>query len=125
MLKAEILTGAKMKAAGIDAGGEQVAPDQEVVVTRFAPVKRGSRFGCALGNLHRATELSPRMAASSCFERSLGPPRNWLCCRRGWYLTGAVDSGRRRQTPDGLTRVDFVNGRPESVDVLLKGKKLK
>jgi len=30
-----------------------------------------------------------------------------------------------RQTADGLTRVDFVNGRPDSVDVLLKAKKLK
>ncbi|MBI3492986.1 MAG: hypothetical protein HY047_14585 [Acidobacteria bacterium] len=32
-LKGEIRTGAQMKAAGIDADGEQVAPDQQVVVT--------------------------------------------------------------------------------------------
>jgi hypothetical protein len=29
-----------------------------------------------------------------------------------------------RQTPDGLTRVDFVNGRPAGIDVLMKGKRL-
>jgi hypothetical protein len=28
-----------------------------------------------------------------------------------------------RQTSDGLTRIDFVNGRPDSIDVLIKGKK--
>src|SRR5262245_14115632 len=40
-LRGDILTGAQLKAAGIDAGGEQVADDQQVVVTRFAPVKKG------------------------------------------------------------------------------------
>jgi hypothetical protein len=29
-----------------------------------------------------------------------------------------------RQTPDGLTRIDFVNGRPDAVSVLIKGKRL-
>jgi hypothetical protein len=28
-----------------------------------------------------------------------------------------------RQTGDGLTRVDFVNGRPDSIDVLIKGRR--
>jgi hypothetical protein len=28
------------------------------------------------------------------------------------------------QTPDGLTRVDFVNGRPDAIDVLMNGRQL-
>jgi len=29
-----------------------------------------------------------------------------------------------RQTPDGLTQIDFVNGRPDAIAVLLKAKKI-
>src|SRR5437764_2452688 len=39
-LKAEIVTGSKAKAAGIDLGGERVERDQEDVVTDFSPVKK-------------------------------------------------------------------------------------
>ena len=55
-LKAETLTGAQMKAAGIDAGGEQVAPDQQVVVTRFAPVKKGQSIRLRLSETYTAPQ---------------------------------------------------------------------
>jgi hypothetical protein len=41
---------------------------------------------------------------------------------RGWYLTELSIPAVIRQTADGLTRIDFVNGRPDSIDVLVKGK---
>jgi hypothetical protein len=46
-MKVEVLKGAQLKAAGIDAGGDQVAADQEVVVFRYPAVKPGSRCACA------------------------------------------------------------------------------
>jgi len=58
------------------------------------------------------------------FERSLGRPRNSIVLPRGWYLTWLSIPAVVRQTPDGLTRIDFVNGRPDAVEVLLKGKRL-
>jgi len=123
-LKAEILTGAKMKAAGIDAGGEQIAPDQEVVVTRFAPVKKGQSIRLRLSETYTAPQSYRLDAGELVFERSLGRPRNSVVLPKGWYLTELSIPAVVRQTPDGLTRVDFVNGRPDSVDVLLKAKKL-
>ena len=42
---------------------------------------------------------------------------------RGWHLAALSIPAVVRQTPDGLTRVDFVNGRPDSVDALMKGRK--
>jgi hypothetical protein len=42
---------------------------------------------------------------------------------KGWYLTALSIPAVVRQTPNGETRIDFVNGRPDSVDVLLKGRK--
>jgi hypothetical protein len=123
-LKAEILTGAQMKAAGIDPGGEQVAPDQEVVVTRFAAVRKGQSVRLRLSETYAAAESYRLQGDEFAFERSLGRSRNSVVLPRGWYLTWLSIPGVVRQTPDGLTRVDFVNGRPDAIDVLMKGKRL-
>src|SRR5262249_52349391 len=55
-LQGDILTGAQMKAAGIDPGGETVAPDQQVVVTRFAPVKKGQSVRLRLSETYTAPQ---------------------------------------------------------------------
>jgi hypothetical protein len=125
VLKAETLTGAQMKAAGIDAGGDQVAPDQQVVVTRFPPVKKGQSVRLRLSETYTAPQSYRLDGDEFVFERSLGRPRNSVVLPRGWYLTALSIPAVIRQTRDGLTRVDFVNGRPDSVDVLMKGKRLK
>ena len=124
-LKAETLTGAQMKAAGIDPGGDQVAPDQQVVVTHFAPIKKGQSVRLRLSETYTAPQSYRVEGDEFVFERSLGRPRNSVVLPRGWYLTALSIPAVIRQTPDGLTRVDFVNGRPDSVDVLMKGKKLR
>jgi hypothetical protein len=122
-LSAEIMTGAQMKAAGIDAGGEQVAPDQQVVVTRFSPVKKAQSVRLRLSETYTAPQSYRLDGDEFVFERSFGRPRNSVVLPRGWYLTWLSIPAVVRQTPDGLTRVDFVNGRPDSIDVLLKGRK--
>jgi len=124
VLKAETLTGAQMKAAGIDAGGDQVAPDQQVVVTRFSPVKKGQSIRLRLSETYTAPQSYRLEGDEFVFERSLGRPRNSVVLPRGWYLTALSIPAVIRQTSDGLTRIDFVNGRPDSVDVLMKGKRL-
>ena len=125
VLKAETLTGTQMRAAGIDAGGDQVAPDQQVVVTRFSPVKKGQSLRLRLSETYTAPQSYRVDGDEFVFERSLGRPRNSVVLPRGWYLTALSIPAVIRQTPDGLTRVDFVNGRPDSVDVLMKGKKVR
>jgi len=122
-LKGEILNGAQMKAAGIDAGGEQVASDQQVVVTRFPAIKKAQSLRLRLSETYTAPQSYRLEGDEFVFERSLGRPRNSVVLPRGWYLTALSIPAVVRQTPDGLTRVDFVNGRPDSVDVLMKGKK--
>jgi hypothetical protein len=123
-LKDEILTGAQMKAAGIDPGGEQVAPDQQVVVSRFAPVKKGQSVRLRMSETYTAPESYRLEGDEFVFDRSLGRPRNSVVLPPGWYLTALSIPAVIRQTPDGLTRVDFVNPRPDALDVLMKGRKL-
>ena len=124
LLPAEILTGAQLKAAGIDPGGESIAPDQQVVVTRFPAVKKGQSLRLRLAETYTAPQSYRFDGDELTFERSLGRPRNSVVLPRGWYLTALSIPGVIRQTDAGLTRVDFVNGRPDSIDVLLKARRL-
>jgi len=124
-LKWSVMTGAEMKAAGIDAGGETVAPDQQVVVTRFAPVKKGQSVRLRLSETYTAPQSYRLDGDELVFERSFGRPRNSVVLPSGWYLTGLSIPGVVRQTPDGLTRIDFVNGRPDSIDVLIKARRMR
>jgi hypothetical protein len=123
-LKAEILTGAQLKAAGIPTGDDQVAPDQEVVVTHFAPIKKGQSVRLRLSETYTAPQSYHLDGDEFVLDRSLGRPRNSVVLPRGWYLTWLSIPAVVRQTPDGLTRLDFVNGRPDAVGVLIKGKRL-
>jgi len=123
-LKAEILTGAQLLAAGIPTGDDKVAPDQEVVVTHFAPIKKGQSVRLRLSETYTAPQSYHLDGDEFVLDRSLGRPRNSVVLPRGWYLTWLSIPAVVSQTPDGLTRIDFVNGRPDSVDVLIKGKRL-
>jgi hypothetical protein len=122
-LKGDILTGAQMRAAGIDAGGEQVAADQQVVVSRFPQVRKGQSVRLRLSETYTAPQSYRLEGDELVFDRSLGRPRNSVVLPRGWYLTALSIPAVVRQTPDGLTRIDFVNGRPDSIDVLIKAKR--
>src|SRR4029077_1551159 len=85
--KAETITGAQMKAAGIDAGGDQVAPDQQVVVTRFSPVQKGQSLRLRVSETYTAPQSYRLEGDEFVFERSLGRPRNSVVLPRAWYLT--------------------------------------
>jgi hypothetical protein len=124
VLKTEIITGAKLAAAGIATDGETVAPDQEVVVTRFPPVKKGQSIRLRLSETYTAPQSYHLDGDELVFDRSFGRPRNAVVLPRGWYLTWLSIPAVIRQTPDGLTRIDFVNGRPDAVDVLIRARRL-
>ena len=57
------------------------------------------------------------------FERSLGRTRNSVVLPAGWYLTASSIPAVVRETSDGRIRLDFMNGRPDSIDVYIKGRK--
>ena len=122
-MKVDVLTGAEMKEKGVNAGGEKVAPDQQVVVFRFPAVKKGHSLRLRISETYTAPQSYRLEADELVFERSLGRSRNSVVLPRGWYLTASAIPAVVRQTPDGLTRLDFVNGRPDAIDVLIKAKK--
>ncbi|MFL6584835.1 MAG: hypothetical protein ACJ8KU_10005 [Chthoniobacterales bacterium] len=123
-MKTEVLTGAKLKEAGVDPGEEKIAADQQAVVFRFPPVKKGRSIRLRMSETYTAPECYGLEGDEMVFDRSFGRPRNSIVLPRGWYMTALSIPGVVNQTPDGLTRIDFVNGRPDSIAVLLKAKKI-
>jgi hypothetical protein len=94
-----------------------------VVLFRFSAVKKGHSARLRISETYTAPQSYRLEGDELVFERSLGRPRNSVVLPRGWYLTASAIPAVIRQTPDGLTRLDFVNGRPDAIDVLIKARK--
>jgi hypothetical protein len=122
-LTAKIMTGADLAAQKIDAGEESVKPDTQVVLIPFPPVKKGQSIRLRISETYTAPASYRLDADELVFDRSLGRPRNAVVLPPGWYLTASAIPATATQLPDGRIRLDFWNGRPDSVDVLLKAKR--
>jgi hypothetical protein len=121
-LPTKTMTGADLAAAKIDAG-EPVAPAPQVVLIPFGPVKKGQSIRLRIAETYTAPTSYRLDGDELVFDRSLGRARNAVVLPAGWYLTASAIPATVTQLPDGRIRLDFWNGRPDSVDVLIKGKR--
>ena len=87
VLKTAVMTGAQLKAAGIDAGGETVAPTAQVVVVSFTPVKKGQSVRLRISETYTAPQSYRLDGDDLVFDRSFGRARNSVVLPAGWYLT--------------------------------------
>jgi hypothetical protein len=121
-LEAKEMSGAEMAALKINAG-EPVDPDARVVVIPFAPVQPGQSLRLRIAETYTAP-VSYRLDGDELvFDRSLGRPRNAVVLPSGWYCTFSSIPATVSQLPDGRVRLDYWNGRPEPVAVLLKARR--
>ena len=122
LLEAKEMSGAEMAAMKIDAG-EAVDPDARVVVIPFAPVKPGQSLRLRIAETYTAPASYRLDGDELVFDRSLGRPRNAVVLPSGWYCTASSIPATVSQLPDGRVRLDYWNGRPEPVVVLLKARR--
>ena len=124
-LETRILTGAQMAAEKITAGSDDpVKPATQVVLIPFPPVKKGQSVRLRISETYTAPASYGLEGDELVFDRSLGRPRNAVVLPAGWYLLASSIPATVRQLPDGRIRLDYWNGRPDSVDVLIKAKRL-
>ena len=121
-LPTKMMTGADLTAAKIDAG-DPVAPTTQVVLIPFPPVKKGQSIRLRISETYTAPTSYKLDGDDLVFDRSLGRPRNAVVLPAGWYLTTSAIPATITQLPDGRIRLDFWNGRPDSIDVLIKAKR--
>ena len=118
-LKVETLRGEEITREALDVG-EPVGPETEVVVIRFTPVSRGRSVRLRISETY-TDEKSYRLEGEELvFDRSFGRPRNAVVLPAGWYLTASAVPATVSQTPDGRTRLDFVNPRNDEIAVLIR-----
>jgi hypothetical protein len=121
-LATQIMTGDELAAAKIDAG-EAVAPTAQVVVIGFTAVKKGQGIRLRISETYTAIGSYRLEGDELVFDRSLGRSRNAVVLPEGWYLTASAIPATVSLLADGRVRLDFWNGRPDSVDVLIKAKR--
>lgn len=124
VLRHETLRGEAIAAAKLEGVGT-ITAETEVVVIHFPPVKPGQSIRLRISETYTAPQSYRVDGQDLIFERSLGRARNSVVLPRGWYLTGSSIPAVIRQTEDGLVRLDFVNGRPESLDVYIKARRIR
>ena len=112
-----------MIASKINAGGEAVEPDARVVVIPFPAVQAGQTLRLRIAETYTAPASYKLDGEDLVFDRSLGRPRNAVVLPSGWYCTFNAIPATMSQLPDGRVRLDYWNGRPEAVNVLLKGRR--
>ena len=116
------MTGAELSAAKIEAN-EPVKSATQIVVISFPAVKKGQSLRLRISETYTAPASYGLNGDEVVFDRSLGRSRNAVVLPAGWYLTASAIPATVIQLPDGRIRLDFWNGRPDSVDVLIKAKR--
>jgi hypothetical protein len=101
-----------------------VTPATQIVVIPFTPVKKGQSIRLRISETYTGPASYRIEGDELVFDRSLGRPRNAVVLPSGWYLTASAIPATVTQLPDGRIRLDFWNGRPDAVDVLIKAKRL-
>lgn len=121
-LPTRILTGLEMAAEKITTD-EPVRPTTQVVLISFPPIKKGQSLRLRISETYTAPASYGLDGEELVFDRSFGRPRNAVVLPTGWYLLASAIPASVRELPDGRIRLDFWNGRPDSVDVLIKAKR--
>jgi hypothetical protein len=121
-LQAKEMSGAEMIASKINAG-ETVDPSAQVVVIPFPALQAGQSLRLRIAETYTAPVSYKLDGEELVFDRSLGRPRNAVVLPFGWYCTFSAIPATVSQLPDGRVRLDYWNGRPEPVNVLLKARR--
>jgi hypothetical protein len=122
-LKTQMMSGAQMQAAKINAGETVNAKDHVVVIPFSEPVQEGQSLRLRITETYTAP-VSYRLEGDELvFDRSLGRPRNAVVLPSGWYCTASATPATVSQLPDGRVRLDYWDDQPGAVDVLVKARR--
>jgi hypothetical protein len=121
-LQAKEMSGAEMAALKINVG-EAIAADVRAIVIPFPALQAGQSLRLRIAETYTAPVSYKLDGEDLVFDRSLGRPRNAVVLPSGWYCTFSANPATVSQLPDGRVRLDYWNGRPEPVHVLIKARR--
>ncbi|MBS1543696.1 MAG: hypothetical protein JST14_08695 [Bacteroidetes bacterium] len=121
-LKVETLRGDEITRNGLDPG-EPVTSDTEVVVIWYPSVKEGQTTRLRIEETYTDPNRYLLNNDELVFDRSFGRPFNTVKLPPGWFLTMNVVPATIHYDNDGLISLDYVNGSPDEIDVLIRARK--
>lgn len=121
-LKVETLKGDAVSKKGLDIG-ESVTPETEVVVIWFEPLKLNQTLRLRIEETYADPNRYVLHKDELVFDRSFGRPFNTVILPEGWFLTGNIIPATVDLTFDGKISLYYVNGGPDEIDVLIRGRR--
>jgi hypothetical protein len=121
-LETRTVKGNAITAAKLDIG-EPVTAKSEVVVIPFPAVKAGQSVRLRISETYTDTARYHFYGNLLVWDRSLGRPTNAVVLPAGWLLTHSSIPAAVSVTDDGRVRLDFVNPRPDEIQVLIVARR--
>jgi len=123
-LKVEELKGNEITAKGITINSE-ITPETEVIAIWYDPIKEGESKRLRITETYTDSSRYLLHNDELVWDRSFGRSRNTVILPPGWFLTTSSIPAAIDQTEDGLTRLRFINDRPDAIEVYLTAQRKK
>jgi hypothetical protein len=120
-LRWEVLKGEAITRAGL--GVSDVTPATEVVVFRFPPVPAGGSTRLRMSETYTDSARFRLVGDELVWDRGFGRPANAVVLPLGWVLTNSSIPATVATLPDGRVRLDFINPRPDEIQVLITARR--
>ena len=121
MLQHETVVGDAITRAKLDV--QNVTPTTEVVVFRFPAVKQGQSIRLRMFETYTDTARYKLVGDELIWDRGFGRPANAVVLPLGWILTNSSIPATVTTLPDGRARLDFINPRPDEIQVLITARR--
>jgi hypothetical protein len=121
-LKVETISGADVKARGLDPG-EPVQSDTEVVVISFAPVQKGQSTRLRISETYTDPGRYFLDGDELVWDRAFGRPRNTVVLPAGWTVVASSIPSQISEDSEGRQRLYFENPRPDEIQVLIRARR--
>lgn len=125
-LKPEPMHGLAITKAGLDPTQlpDDIGPDSDIIVFRFGALKPKQSIRLRISETYTDPERYKLVGDELVWHRSFGRAANAIVLPKGWTLTNCSIPAAVTQTEDGRTRLDFINGRPDDIDVQLTARRI-
>lgn len=121
MIAHDVLVGDAITKAKLDV--QDVTPTTEVVVFRFPVVKAGQSIRLRMFETYTDTARYKLTGDELVWDRGFGRPANAVVLPAGWLLTNSSIPAAVSTLPDGRIRLDFLNPRPDEIQVLITARR--
>ena len=121
MLAHDVVVGDAITRAKLDV--DNITPSTEVVVFRFPAVKAGQSIRLRMFETYTDTARYKLVGDELVWDRGFGRPANAVVLPSGWVLTNSSIPATVSTMPDGRVRLDFINPRPDEIQVLITARR--